>query len=340
MNLILKKDHLTDLLNTWRGNHEVYAPQSLQRFTHFLPLPEGSEPVFDQAHNTRIPPKALFLLISEALLKFTRFGGYEQVPSQKAPRLIFGIRPCDARALTLLDTVFKQERYTDPHWQTRRDATVLVGLGCHEPCQTGFCTTVGSGPFDRAGLDAILTDLGEEFLVETLTEKGECLFTQLKRASDEQNARAMDLQQAAKDNMPTAFEVEGLKQKLDANFASPYWEEISRSCLGCGVCTFLCPTCFCFDIVDEAQRGERVRNWDTCMFRTYSLEASGHNPRPSHVERTRQRLSHKYSYWVDQISQIGCTGCGRCVRYCPVGLDIRAMLRKAQQLPSEVLHAK
>jgi ferredoxin len=238
----------------------------------------------------------------------------------------------------MLDTVFEQERYTDPHWQARREATVVVGLGCHEPCQTGFCTTVGSGPFNHAGLDAILTDLGEIFLVETLTEKGDRLFAQLEESSVELSIRAIEVQQAAKANMPIAFETEGLKQKLDQNFTSPYWEEVSRSCLGCGVCTFLCPTCFCFDIVDEAQRGERVRNWDTCMFRTYSLEASGHNPRPRSVERTRQRLNHKYSYWVDQINQIGCTGCGRCVRYCPVGLDIRAMLRKAHQLPSEVAH--
>lgn len=339
MNLILKKDQLTDLLQTWRADYEVYAPQALHNFTHFLPLEDGFELAFNKAHNTRIPPKALFLPTSEALLKFTRFGGYEAVSTQVPPRLIFGIRPCDARAMTMLDAVFEQERYTDPHWKARRDATVVVGLGCHTPCQTGFCTTVGSGPFDRAGLDAILTDLGDLYLVETLTAAGENLFDQLSAAADEQTKRANELQQAAKESMPITFETEGLKEKLDANFVSPYWEEISRSCLGCGVCTFLCPTCFCFDIVDEAQRGERVRNWDTCMFRTYSLEASGHNPRPSRVERTRQRLSHKYTYWVDQIQQIGCTGCGRCVRYCPVGLDIRAMLRKAHQLPSEVPHA-
>jgi ferredoxin len=139
--------------------------------------------------------------------------------------------------------------------------------------------------------------------------------------------------------MPVAFETENLKEKLEQNFSSNYWDKVSLSCLGCGVCTFLCPTCFCFDIVDETQRRERVRNWDSCMFRTYSLEASGHNPRPSRVERTRQRLSHKYVYWLDQVNQIGCTGCGRCVRYCPVGLDIRSMLRQAQSLPFEVSHA-
>ena len=339
MNLILKKDELNTLLTAWRQDYEVYEPQSLQKFTHFLPLLDGAEPAFNKAHNTRVPPKALFLPTSEALLKFTRFGGYEQVPTETAPRLIFGIRPCDAHAVTMLDTVFEQERYTDPHWQARREATVTIGLGCHEPCQTGFCTTVGSGPFNHAGLDAILTDLGEFYLVETLTEQGGRLFSQLDAASEMQAAQAYELQQAAQAGMPIAFETEGLKQKLDQNFVSPYWEEVSRSCLSCGVCTFLCPTCFCFDIVDETQRNERVRNWDSCMFRTYSLEASGHNPRPSRVERTRQRLSHKFTYWVDQINQIGCTGCGRCVRYCPVGLDIRAMLRKANQLPSEVAHA-
>jgi len=241
MNLILKKDQLNHVLNAWRQDCEVYAPQSLQNFTHFLPLEDGFELAFEKAHNTRIPPKSLFLPTSEVLLKFTRFGGYEQIPSETTPRVIFGIRPCDAHAMTMLDTVFEQERYTDPHWQARREATVIVGLGCHEPCQTGFCTTVGSGPFNHAGLDAILTDLGEVFLVETLSDKGDRLFAQLELASVDQSVRASEMQQAAKENMPIAFETEGLKQKLDQNFNSPYWEEVSRSCLGCGVCTFLCP---------------------------------------------------------------------------------------------------
>ncbi|NLB71769.1 MAG: 4Fe-4S binding protein [Chloroflexi bacterium] len=241
--------------------------------------------------------------------------------------------------MQLLDTSFLQVKYSDPFWLERREKTITVALGCHEPCDNGFCTTVGYGPFNKADLDAMLTDLGDFYLVETFSEAAETCFNGFANASETICVQALEVQQRAHDQMPVAFETENLKEKLEQNFSSNYWDKVSLSCLGCGVCTFLCPTCFCFDIVDETQRRERVRNWDSCMFRTYSLEASGHNPRPSRVERTRQRLSHKYVYWLDQVNQIGCTGCGRCVRYCPVGLDIRSMLRQAQSLPFEVSHA-
>lgn len=339
MNLILEKQALPGLLQGWREQYDVFLPQKLERFSHFLPLTPDSVLVTDEPHNTRIPPKALFLPMTETLVKFTRFGGYQDAQQNIHPRIVFAIRPCDAQAVQLLDTSFIQESYTDPLWLEKREKTITVGLGCHEPCHNGFCTTVGYGPFNKVGLDALLTDLGEVFLVETLTEKGYSLFLGLREAQQQMTEVAQRVQQQAYDKMPVAFETEGLKAKLEQNFNSSYWQEVSQSCLGCGVCTFLCPTCFCFDIADETQRRERVRNWDTCMFRTYSLEASGHNPRPSKVERTHQRLSHKFVYWLDQINQIGCTGCGRCVRYCPVGLDIRAMLRQAQTLPFEVNHA-
>ncbi|NLE84570.1 MAG: 4Fe-4S binding protein [Chloroflexi bacterium] len=339
MNLILEKQTLQDLLQFWRQDYDVYLPQKLERFSHFMPLTDNCEPVNNEPHNTRIPPKALFLPMTEALVKFTRYGGYEDAKHEIQSRVVFAVRPCDAQAVQLLDTSFIQEEYTDPLWQEKREKTITIGLGCHKTCPTGFCTTVGCGPFNKAGLDAILTDLGADYLVETLTEKGSSLFLTLPEAQEQMVTMAEVIQQKAFNQMPVAFETEYLKEKLEQNFDSEYWDNVSQSCLGCGVCTFLCPTCFCFDIVDETQRRERVRNWDSCMFRTYSLEASGHNPRPSRVERTRQRISHKYVYWLDQINQIGCTGCGRCVRYCPVGLDIRAMLRQAQTLPFEVSHA-
>ena len=338
MNLILEKQALPTLLQSWREKYDVFIPQKMKNFSHFMPLTEDSVLV-SEPHNTRIPPKALFLPMTETLVKFTRYGGYEDARHEIEPRIVFAMRPCDAQAVQLLDTSFIQDNYTDPFWVERREKTITIGLGCHEPCENGFCTTIGYGPFNKADLDALLTDMGDFFFVETLSEAAELLFKNLSVATGEIYEQTIAIQQQAHDLMPVAFDTGNLKEKLEQNFNSDYWDEISQSCLGCGVCTFLCPTCFCFDIVDETQRKERVRNWDTCMFRTYSLEASGHNPRPSRVERTRQRLSHKYVYWLDQVNQIGCTGCGRCVRYCPVGLDIRAMLRQAQSLPFEVSHA-
>ena len=339
MNLILEKQTLPALLQSWQEDHDVYLPQKLGQFSHFMPLQEQTAPVLGEPHNTRIPPKSLFLPMTETLVKYTKYGTYKEVDPEVESRIIFAIRPCDAQAVKLLDTVFEQERYTDPLWVERRNNTITIGLGCHEPCHNGFCTTVGYGPFNKTGLDALLTDFGNSYIVETLTEAGEKCFQHLTPASAQTEALVAEIQLNAYNSMEIAFPTVNLKEKLEQNFNSDYWKEISESCLSCGVCTFLCPTCFCFDIVDETQRYERVRNWDTCMFRVYSLEASGHNPRPTRVERTRQRISHKFVYWIDQVNQIGCTGCGRCVRYCPVGLDIRAMLRQVQQLPLEVSHA-
>ena len=208
--------------------------------------------------------------------------------------------------------------------------TTIVALGCDDPCETCFCTTVGSCPFDSRGADVLLTEVSDAFIAEMVTDKGRALLAHLPDASPQQIEATLGIQSSAARQMKRAFEPGGIKQKLYGMFDSDFWQGIQQSCLGCGVCTFLCPTCFCFDIVDEAQRRERVRNWDTCMFRLYSLEASGHNPRPSNTARTRQRIMHKYAYWLELISEIGCTGCGRCVRYCPVDLDIRHIVRQAQ----------
>jgi len=176
----------------------------------------------------------------------------------------------------------------------------------------------------------MLTEVGDEYVAEVRNGKGQAVFEPLADASQELIDAARQVQTAALSKMHEPFETEGVRDKLYSLFESDFWAEVQQSCLGCGVCTFLCPTCHCFDIVDEVQRRERVRNWDTCMFRIYSQEASGHNPRPTNVERTRQRIMHKYAYFLDLFDEIGCTGCGRCVRYCPVDLDIRHIIHSAQ----------
>jgi len=333
MHKMLAKTDLPDLMRKWMESAVVYAPVRKGDFTQFQPLTDSADADLGFAGNTRYPPKELFLPQSEVMFR-VREGKFESTDDEVEMRVVLGMRPCDARALELLDKVFTQDD-PDPYWVRKREQTTIVALGCDDPCETCFCTTVGTGPFDRRGADVMLTQDGDSYVAEILTQKGQTLFGHLLDASSAQVEAAQRVQAAATSKMEHPFDPEGVRDKLYGMFESSFWQQVQQSCLGCGVCTFLCPTCYCFDIVDEALLDERVRNWDSCMFRAYSQEASGHNPRPTNKERTRQRIMHKYAYFVELYDEIGCTGCGRCVRYCPVNLDIRQMIRSVQSWEEE-----
>jgi sulfhydrogenase subunit beta (sulfur reductase) len=334
MHKIVTKKSLPLLIEAWQRKATVYAPVRNGGIPEFQRLDGGTAAELYLRANTRYPPKSLFLSQSETMF-YAQGTALEPVPLQTTPRVVLGVRACDARATQLLDDVLSGSDSPDPSWIQRREQTALVGLGCTQPGATCFCSTVGSGPFDARGVDVMLTDLGNAYLAEVQTERGEALLEGMPAASQAQVEAAHQLQEAAAAGMEAPFETEGIRDILYTLFDSSFWYEVQQSCLGCGVCTFLCPTCHCFDIVDEVQRRERVRNWDSCMFRIYSQEASGYNPRPTNVERTRQRIMHKYAYFVDNYSEIGCTGCGRCVRNCPVDLDIRQVIRDARSWAEE-----
>lgn len=329
MHKTLTKADLFGLVEKWLESAAVYAPVRQGDLIQFQLLHDPSQVDLDGAVNTRYPPKALFLPQSEVMFRVDK-DQFDSTEDEVEQRVILGIRPCDVRALQLLDTVFMTQDIPDPYWVKKREQTTVVALGCDDPCETCFCTTVGTGPFDERGANVLLTKVDESYVAKTLNKKGRALVDSLPDASSKQKKAAQAVHAAAADKMQKPFDPTGIRDKLYNLFGSKYWQEVQQSCLGCGVCTFLCPTCYCFDIVDETQRAERVRNWDTCMFRIYTQEASGHNPRPSKTERTRQRIMHKYAYWLDLVSEIGCTGCGRCVRYCPVDLDIRHIIQSAQ----------
>ncbi|MEW6227365.1 MAG: 4Fe-4S dicluster domain-containing protein [Bacillota bacterium] len=284
---------------------------------------------------TKRPLKEMFFPKGEVLFAFDPSGKVEAAASEDGPsgitRVAFGVRPCDARSLTLLDLVFDAEDYKDPYYVSRRQNTAIVTLACHKPGIACFCTSLGGGPFDETGSDVMFIDAGETYLVKVLTGKGERVLNGLRglreagdadlEAAQEAEARSREL---ANGNVPVEAGVRGLA----GAFADPAWEDVYRKCLGCAVCTYLCPTCHCFDIGDEAVdvRGERVRNWDSCMFPLFTLHASGHNPRPSRKERFRQRIMHKFNYFVENNGCVACVGCGRCVENCPVNLDVRKVL--------------
>lgn len=324
----LPKSQLPQLIRIWMQDTELYAPVRREQMVTFEAVNDPDRVDLSEASNTLYPPKSLFLPQSETLLRQSE-GRLVEAAAVSTARVIVGIKPCDARALTMLDKVFLGGACIDPYWQRRREATTVVGLACNQPCDTCFCMGVGSGPFDPCGVDALLIDMGSEFLVQVTSDKGRVLLGALAEAPADGIDQVDTVRKQAEARIAVPVTPQEVGDRLKTLFDSDFWSEVEQTCIGCGVCTFLCPTCHCFDIVDETARGERVRNWDTCMFRLYSHEASGHNPRPSKLERTRNRIMHKYAYFPSRHQEFACTGCGRCVRHCPVNIDIRQVIQSA-----------
>ncbi|MBN2574248.1 MAG: 4Fe-4S dicluster domain-containing protein, partial [Deltaproteobacteria bacterium] len=217
----------------------------------------------------------------ERLLKY-RFEGknvtLEDNEPQAAPTVLFGIRPCEARAFHALDVVFNWD-YKDKFFNERMANTTVVAMSCTSTDESCFCTSVGSRPDDTAGSDILLSPLkAGGLLAQVLTDKGKAL-VDLAKAAFQPLAGAPDLVPAA--TVRPAFDAKALEKKLGGKFDSPIWVEQSLRCLGCGACAYVCPTCVCFDIQDEAdtRKGDRLRTWDSCGMRLFTLHASGHNPR-------------------------------------------------------------
>jgi ferredoxin len=256
----------------------------------------------------------------------------ELPPPDAQKRLILGIRPCDANALTILDRVFA-DTYRDPYYLTRRENTVLVGLACTRPYDSCFCTSLGSGPADSANVDLMLTDTGDELLVEGVTDKGNALISQgsvLAAATKADETEAQKAREAAQQRITRHLDTKGIADKLTSSFEDhESWEEIAAKCVSCGICTLLCPTCYCFDINDELikNNGTRFRSWDSCGFATYT-KMPMENPREEKWRRVRNKVCHKYEFYPLNFEVIACTGCGRCIRQCPVNWDITQTLEK------------
>ena len=341
---VIKKEEFQDFLKALKKTYEVFVPVKEDGFSSFKPLRDEGK-VDLSFTNTRLSPKSLLLPQSERMFVFTLDEKSEDAHIIKEAikdyplKVIVGMRPCDAKALRLVDVNFENPEFKDPWWVKRLESMTLVGLGCSQPCSTCFCTSVNCGPFNEEGLDLLLSDLGESFLARALTEKGEELLqlggvekdadSGLKKKADEVKTKA---EKKVSSHAPT----DKLKEK-DVNdlFDAPFWDDVAFSCINCGTCTFLCPTCWCFDIQDEVtkKQGDRIRNWDSCMLPLFTLHASGHNPRAEKVQRVRQRFIHKLKYYVDKYGNgVACVGCGRCVRYCPVNIDIRDVFKLMNEL--------
>jgi sulfhydrogenase subunit beta (sulfur reductase) len=310
--------------------------------------------------NVRVPLKQVFFPQTEVMCTFD-FDQVADIPAPEEPILVFGCRPCDSRALAQLDAVFGpgSKGFADPYYLKRRENSLVISLACTSPCATCFCTATGGGPAGTEGADLIAHDLaglqsaanGGALLIEAVSEKGraflqshQSLFTEAAPAivpEVKKNIAAAEaaVRQANDLGVDLGAELSALKKNMDPLFDDECWEELTVSCIGCGACTYLCPTCHCFDIADEARmyQGRRIRTWDSCQFALFTKHASGHNPRTNKKERLRQRFMHKFSYAVENIGAALCVGCGRCIAACPVNLDIRDVIQSfAEETKREI----
>jgi len=269
----------------------------------------------------------------------------EEEPLDETPLAFLGVRSCELHAIATQDRVFIGGRFVDRDYAARREGTFLVAVNCFEPAGTCFCVSMGTGPKAERGYDLALTEIldGEHrFLAEAGSERGADLLAELPG----RDATAEDLEAAgaavegAVHKMGRQLDATDLHGLLRRNLEHPRWDDVAERCLTCGNCTMVCPTCFCTTVEDTTDLdggAERTRVWETCYSVDYSYIHGG-SIRPSGRSRYRQWLTHKFGTWHDQFDSSGCVGCGRCITWCPVGIDVTEELTAIRATDGEEAH--
>jgi len=316
------------------------VPDKNKNTSEFKELDKDEFPDLAVACST-LSPKAVALPSSEVMFEYTTDKTKDDCNLMKIPekdctaRAVIGIRPYDAAAMLLVKKNFDTEQYRDPYWCNAYEACTFVGLAINEPDSLDFSTSTKSGPFDTFGLDVLLVDTGDCYLAQVITDKGQAYLSAAGWEAEAGNGASKqieDLKNAAEAKITSKISFDKIKSKsvLDL-YNADFWEDATFACINCGTCTFVCPTCWCFDIQEETDgmTGKRFKSWDSCMFSLFTLHTTGHNPRGTKFHRARQRFMHKLKYFMDKYNDgIMCVGCGRCIRMCPVNIDIRTVCDK------------
>jgi ferredoxin len=259
-------------------------------------------------------------------------GGFdvEEEPLEDTPLALLGVRACELHGIAIQDRVLLGGNYADRDYAARRQDAFVVAVNCFEPGGTCFCVSMGTGPKAEAGYDLALTEIvdgAHRFLVEVGSERGADVLSELPR----RDAAPADLEAAeaavagAAERMGRKLDTFDLRGLLARNLEHDRWDDVASRCLTCGNCTLVCPTCFCTSVEDVSdltgENAERMRTWDSCFSVEYS-HVHGGSVRPTGRSRYRQWLTHKFGTWHDQFGSSGCVGCGRCITWCPVGIDV------------------
>lgn len=332
---ITTREELAAWLDNLADQSTLIAPSNVEGVLLYRPVKDSREVLWDFTRPV-LSIKEAFIPATERLLTIEKTGQQIQLVETlpEGEQVIFGVRPCDARGVKMLDALFTQHEPVDPYYARRRANTTLVGLACEKLGPTCFCTSMGGAPDDPGGMDVMLYPAEEGYLVQAVTEKGRALLSVTLpspvHASDgEGKQRRVYL-----DDPDDRVDVHA-RSAWSARFEDDYWHRLAERCLSCRVCAYVCPTCRCFDVRDEmlpSENGdhcyERIRCWDSCAGEVYRRIAGGHNPRAAKGQRLRNRYLCKFDYYPRQYSlgTAACTGCGRCIDACPVNIDITEVM--------------
>lgn len=331
--VIIPKNKITETVGILMNKYRVVAPARENGALVFKELADPEEIVLNDEPAYKSPKEFLFPQ-AEEILAFDEKGNVA-ADGDIPETILLGVRPCDLEALKVLTAVFINGKFTDVYFEKRLNSTILIGLGCISEKPGCFCEERGICKDSSGACDIFLTANEEGYAAEIISDKGRKLLDELNAGglnfyAPVKGANAGFLEKDAcayGDKAPhEILEITGDEKSV---FDNTDWGRISERCIGCGTCAYICPTCHCFEFYDAANKGRtaRYRRWDSCMYPKFTLHASGHNPRPSKKERYRQRIMHKYVYVKHNFGYVACTGCGRCVRSCPAGMDIKAVVK-------------
>ncbi len=332
---IAKKDLLSWLASLAKGYNLVAPVQVAEDVVLFQSVSRVEDILLDY-QSTVNSVKEFFFPLSEPLFTVGKKDGRFEVTSGevKGETVLFGLHPCDAQGIAVLDKPYLMLSPADALYKQRREGTTLVGLACNKAAPECFCTGMGTSPADSSNLDILLTCVEDGYLVQTVTEKGKALF---KGAAMKESSQSLPPTPPVPP-VPTERIVEAMRRVFEA----PYWSRLADRCIHCNICAYVCPVCYCFDIRDFPNQGktERIRSWESCQSSGFTKIAGGYDPRASKGARMRQRFYHKLLYMQGQLGVLGCTGCGRCVRSCPVNIDIREIIADVQKLGGSAVGTK
>jgi sulfhydrogenase subunit beta (sulfur reductase) len=323
---LISQPALESWLDRLTKAHTLIAPRDVDGILLYRPVQNSRQVKWGFTRPT-LSVKEAYFPPTERLFKIEKTGRevtlLETLP--EGPVILFGVRPCDSRGLQTLDALFINSEPPDPYYAKRREQSAIIGLACKEMGSTCFCTSVGGAPDDARGMDVMLYETEDGYLVQAVTEKGLALIPE--------NEWLLTDKIPAPAKMDAPLYTLPRQEAWPVHFNTDFWKHISERCLSCRVCAYVCPTCRCFIMRDEALttpgQFERIRCWDACTGGNYRRVAGGHRPRAEKSERLRNRFYCKFYYYSEQYGlgeTSACTGCGRCVDSCPVNIDITEVL--------------